>query len=247
MRINSPQCGQSDRRNDAYNSQWSPGKFYTNLIKSKVPIIFDVGAHQGESAVFFKKIFPISILYSFEPDPENFLVLEKKLSRYGKNQLQGQASAFAIPLAVAEKKGTFKFYQQSISHLGGLLAINKKSKDSLGYAKKASNKGIQVSATTLDHFCAERNITSIDLLKIDCQGYEVEVLRGSKCIFKKTSCCSVEVSFYDFYEKSSSLLHIEKIMDSVGLKLWDISKLSKNPKNLRTDWAELVYTKNPSC
>ena len=74
-----------------------------------MPIIFDVGAHQGESAVFFKKIFPISILYSFEPDPENFLVLEKKLSRYGKNQLQGQASAFAIPLAVAEKKVLLNF------------------------------------------------------------------------------------------------------------------------------------------
>jgi hypothetical protein len=30
-------------------------------------------------------------------------------------------------------------------------------------------------------------------------------------------------------------------MQAAGHRIWDISKISKNPKNFRTDWVELVY------
>lgn len=169
MKATSPRCGQSDKRNQAYRSQWSPKKFFTRLIKNPQPVILDVGAHHGESAVFFNKIFPKSCIYSFEPDSSNFPILQNVISKINKKS-NLQKKSFAIPLAVAEKNAKMIFYQQSVSHLGGLLAINRKSKDSLGYAKKAPNKSVQVSTTTLDRFCKAQNIKNIDLLKIDCQG-----------------------------------------------------------------------------
>ena len=82
---------------------------------------------------------------------------------------------------------------------------------------------------------------SIDILKIDTQGYEVGVLVGGKQMLKKTSCSIIEISLYDFYEKSTSILEVEQIMQEAGHSIWDISKVSKNPKNFRTDWVELVY------
>lgn len=142
---------------------------------------------------------------------------------------------------MADKKGIMRFYRQSISHLGGLLQINKMSKDSLGYAANATNESIEVDVTTVDIYCSDMNIESVDIMKIDVQGYEVGVLLGAKKMLSKTNCCTVEVSLYDFYEKSTSLLKVEEIMQDAGMKLWDISKLSKNPKNFRTDWVELVY------
>ena len=125
-----------------------------------------------------------------------------------------------------------------------MRAINKKSKDSLGYAKQALNFAIQTQAISLDDFCAKKKINKIGLLKVDCQGHEVGVLQGARRILRETSCVSVEVSFYDFYLGRTSLLEVEQIMQNAGLRLWDISKVSKNPKNLRTDWAEFIYTKN---
>ena len=98
--------------------------------------------------------------------------------------------------------------------------------------------------TTLDRFCSEEKIDDIDILKIDVQGYEVGVLRGASSILNKTRCCTVEVSLFDFYEQTSSLLQVEKAMQHAGHSLWDISKISKNPKNFRTDWVELVYINN---
>jgi hypothetical protein len=34
---------------------------------------------------------------------------------------------------------------------------------------------------------------------------------------------------------------VNEILNKVGFELWDIAKISKNPKNLRTDRAELVF------
>lgn len=59
----------------------------------------------------------------------------------------------------------------------------------------------------------------------------------------RVGVCQVEVSLYDFYQNSSSLLEIELAMKDAGLVLWDIAKISKNPKTFRTDWAELIYRK----
>jgi FkbM family methyltransferase len=160
------------------------------------------------------------------------------------NCFRWRGGATAIKKAVGEKIGTAHFYRQNVSHLGGLLAINRLSADSLGYAANAENQCMQVDVTTLDHFTSCGHITSLDILKIDAQGYEVEVLRGARKILKKTTACSVEVSFYDFYERSSSLLLIEQEMQTAGMRLWDIAKLSKNPKNFRTDWAEFIYLRS---
>ncbi len=67
-----PGCGQSDQRNQEYIAKFSPEKYYRSLLATDSPIIFDVGAHRGESVRFFKSIFPQSTIYSFEPDPDNF-------------------------------------------------------------------------------------------------------------------------------------------------------------------------------
>ena len=65
------------------------------------------------------------------------------------------------------------------------------------------------------------------LLKIDVQGFEAALLSGAKKALQETSCCTIEVSFYDFYENSSSLLLVEQAMRNAGMILWDISKVSK--------------------
>lgn len=231
-----PKCGSSDKRNSEYEKNFSPKKFFDSLITSRVPIIFDVGAHRGESIIFFKALYSSAIIYSFEPEPENF---ENLLA------VSKEKKTFAFNVAIGDSNDMALFYRQDISHLGGLLPINLLSTDSLGYADKAKNETIEVRKITLDSFCSERAINHIDILKIDVQGFEVGVLKGATHILKNTDCVSVEISLYDFYDgEGSALLSVEKLMKNAGFALWDISKISKNPKNLRTDWIEVVYKKS---
>ena len=50
-----------------------------------------------------------------------------------------------------------------------------------------------------------------------------------------------ELMFYDYYERSLSFSDIEKYLLPSGFKLYDISHISKNPMNGRTDWVDIVY------
>jgi hypothetical protein len=70
-----PTCGQSDQRNQEYTEQYSPEKYFRCLVSEDNPVIFDIGAHRGESVKFFKEIFARSTIYSFEPDIENYNAL----------------------------------------------------------------------------------------------------------------------------------------------------------------------------
>ena len=229
-----PTCGKSHERNEEYFKNYSDKKFFSNLVDIPNPIIFDVGAHLGESIEFFTNIYPKCRVISFEPNPESFQNLMSK----------GYKNVSVVQEGLSNKIGKAKYYKQTMSHLGGLKKINHDSEDSLGYAKQALNEEIQIKINTLDNYCKTHKINSIDILKIDVQGLEVEVLQGATNILKSTKVITLELSLYDFYENTESpLLQIEELMKLSGHGLWDISHVAKNLKNFRTDWAELVYTK----
>lgn len=231
-----PQCGSSDKRNKEYEENYSPKRFYSSLIQNSNPLVVDIGGHRGESVLFFKDVFPASVVHSIEPDIENYKFLQSVCSLYGD-------SCIAYNHAIDATTGKKHFYKQSLSHLGGLSPINRESRDSLGYAETAENKQYVVDAISLDDFCSLIGVDKIDLLKIDVQGCEIAVLLGGRKIMRQVNVCQVEVSFYDFYQNASTLLDVELVMKDAGMVLWDIAKISKNPKTLRTDWAELIYRK----
>lgn len=76
-------CGQSDQRNIEYQKAFSEKEYFIRLLGRHDPVILDIGAHRGESVVFFKEIFPHATIYSFEPDPENFSHLRDEALRCG--------------------------------------------------------------------------------------------------------------------------------------------------------------------
>ncbi|MDG1162945.1 MAG: FkbM family methyltransferase, partial [Burkholderiales bacterium] len=80
--------------------------------------------------------------------------------------------------------------------------------------------------------------------KIDVQGFEAGVLKGASEALSKTKVIMIEISLFDFYgESNNTWFDVNKILGEAGFQLLDIAKLSKNPKNLRTDWVELVFIK----
>lgn len=236
--------GQSNERNLEYSKLFSREKLIKKLVTSETPVIFDIGAHHGESIQFLKKLFEKSFIYSFEPDPDSFKTLSSKAVR-GVNYYN---------LALSDADGRSTFYRNKVSHTNSLLKVNLKSKDSIGITAAKVNDDklymsefnieFQVNTTRLDSFAKLNFINNVDLLKIDVQGAESNVLKGGKEILKKTTVVILEINFFDYYEEQTSFLDIESLLSPLGFKLYSISEISNNPMNGRTDWAEVVYVNN---
>ncbi len=238
--------GESKARNEAYLTKFSR----KNVIKERIPfsitepIIFDVGAHTGESVHFFRELFPNSRIFSFEPDPESFAGLEALAN----------PSTTCFNMALSDSTGQCVFYRNKIGHTNSLLPVNLESRDSIYLNKVRSgqedleperfNKETMVSVQRLDEFCAGQGIERIDLLKIDVQGAEAMVLSGGGRFLEHVKVIILEISFFDYYTRKSSFYDVEKIIHPFGFSLFAITEISNNPMNGRTDWAEVVYAKD---
>ena len=233
--------GDSQKRNEEFNKKFNRDQLIIDLVANDKPIIFDVGAHYGESINYLKEHFPKSTIYSFEPDPDSFSILSGKTV----------PGVHYFNLALASKEGVSTFFRNKISHTNSLLKVNLDSRDSIGVANAKSkgdneyfqnfNSEIEVHTTTLDSFLKNNSLEKIDLIKIDVQGAECEVLKGACKFLENTRIIIIEISFFDYYENQTSFLDVESLISPLNFKLFSISEISNNPMNGRTDWIEAIY------
>jgi len=228
-------CGEFEKRNKEFLKSFDIDTYFKSLVLRRSSdnniVIFDVGAHKGESAIFFHNLFPNAKIFSFEPNTH----AAKEISSLNLNNVA------VFDIALSDSSGTKEFYVQDLSHLSSLNKVNSSSKASLGYAKRETHVVQLVTVKRGDEFCIEHDINHIDLLKIDVQANEVHTLAGFKSIIPNIEVIFVEACFYDFYSTRSSILKIEQLLPN--FELYDIYEISKNPKTLGTDWATLVYAR----
>lgn len=155
--------------------------FYPNLKKAlkihlpEVKNIFDVGANEGQSLSFFLDLYPKANIYCFEPNPSAF----EKLKRQKVNQIE------LYNFALGNKDSKTKFYESKLSENSTFVLPNLASKRQkliqllLLSSKKNIYNEINVKMFRLDTFLGSNPVDSIDLLKIDTEGYEFEVLIGA--------------------------------------------------------------------
>ena len=103
---------------------------------------------------------------------------------------------------------------------------------------------IDVETTSIDEYCEENNINHIDLLKIDTQGFEDKVLKGSLNLLSKRSIDIIEVELIlgFAYEKNLNFYDLEKILIQNEYKLIAIENGGNliSFSNLQTN---LIYAK----
>jgi len=139
-------------------------RFLESIIRPGMKVI-DVGANIGITSVTIaRKIGKDGKLYSFEPAPHYFRILQQNLSS---NRIQ---NVEAFPLALSDSTGETEFYLKELS--SGII-----------FEKEA--KKTRVSIVTIDSFLQQREVERIDFINMDCEGSELLVLRGAKETLRK--------------------------------------------------------------
>jgi FkbM family methyltransferase len=132
-----------------------------------IGVIFDVGANEGQTAKELLTAFPNAKIYSFEPAAETFEILNRKVA--------GVANISTRNLALGSAPGKAEMYVYESSLINSLVPNAHYST-----LHKLSGRRTACDVDTIDRFCAENRIDHIDLLKIDTEGFELEVLRGAE-------------------------------------------------------------------
>ena len=208
-----------------------------NILPKDI-LVFDVGANVGQSVDRFRKYLPDAVIYSFEPSPSTFSILRIK------KVLDKNLHCFNFGLGAYERVATFfnnpdsgsnSFYKLNIESaafkLGATtLALKNQNKTTPKHSIDF-NSAIKCDIKTINSICAELNITHIEVLKIDTQGFESEVLKGASKILKNVLIVEAEVMFAGTYEKSSSFSDIETTLQEYGFVLWEIPYIGKFATN----------------
>jgi len=199
--------GASEGRSFRYTEQVKESKdFYTwyfELMKPiKKPIIIEIGANDGQDTIKLASLKD-SIVHCFEPEP--------------RCKLEGMPNNVIINrCAVSNKKGTFEFNQSDSpghnwTYSGSLL----NPKNHLTTHKHVYFKNIvKVPVITLDQYCKENKIESIDFLYMDTQGAESLIFEGAKNILKKTRFIYTEYSNDEMYEGQKPLTELLKQLET---------------------------------
>lgn len=205
---------------------------FDDIYKLKLkdnPTIIDVGANKGQSIKRFKKIFPMCTIHSFEP---NFLEYKNI-----KEKFKSDKSININNFALGEKEEIKSFNITAKSGNSSFNKINfntkwlKKRAKQFGVSEKEYTKSVvDVNVVTLDNYCKNQNISQIDILKIDTQGYEDKVLEGSQKILEKNilSIIEMEIILDNIYDKYLTFSDVEKYLLKNKFRLSGITAANNN-------------------
>jgi len=198
----------------------------------KKPIIFDVGAHKGETLIEYKKHFPDSLIYCFEPFEDSF----NELTLLRKNYNNVIVNNIAISSEVGEKK-LFINKDTSANSLLPLVKANTK------YSGQNSDiDDVIVKTTTIDIFCSKNNISDIDILKLDIEGNELRALHGTSELLNKRAIGLIftEINFLEFRTNYTLFHDICSYLENFHYSLFNIYDI-KNAPDGQIRWGNAIF------
>jgi len=164
---------------------------YLSKYKNQIKSFMDIGCHKGKYTDLFLKNLNITEAFLIEPQEHLFNFLKKKYSHETKIKI--------FNFAVSDENANKKFYLNKhdlTSSLNQLDFNNKfiEYKSILFSSRKEGmiSRSITVETLTLNKIFLSNKINKIDLIKIDTEGHELEVLKGSNEIMEKLKFILIE-------------------------------------------------------
>ena len=160
-------------------------KCYEFKSETKSPLIIDCGSNIGLSIIYFKKLFPDSKIFGFEPDKEIFKILESNISALNFNHVK------LFNKGVWKHTGKLKFFKEG-SLAGSFITDFEKN-----------NTTEEIEVIRLKDFLNQE----IDFLKIDVEGSENELIADIETELK-----NVKRIFIEYHSVPNSKQRLQELL-----------------------------------
>lgn len=190
----------------------------------KIDLLMDVGANIGQYGSMIRKGGYTKSIISFEP----------------------LASAFKSLKETAAKNKDWRVYNYGVGSTDGEVVINVSENSvssSLLDVMEAStkvepsskfSKTETIKLTSLNKFCKDASITNQNVyLKLDVQGYELEVLKGASEIVAMIKGIQIELSTTTLYMGAPLYVDVIMHLREMGFELYSVIPEFRNPETGR--------------
>ena len=168
------------------------------LQNRSIKTIIDVGAHKGEFAQKALQMESVNKIIAFEPQKKIFNLLKEKFSDNDKVVLNNFALSDKVEKRIMKiNKMTAT---STLNHEINDNSLYFKFKSFLLYQKNSIIDEEEIDTTTFDAFFNGEMFDENTLLKIDTEGYEIHVLKGSEQKIREMKYILIENQFSKMYK-----------------------------------------------
>jgi FkbM family methyltransferase len=193
---------------------WPEHHFARRLFdRLKPDCVFDIGANVGQYAQSLRQSGFRGQLLSFEPNPVAFEKLQRAAS--------SDASWHCYPRAIGSQVGTMPFHVMKADDFSSFL--NPATGENVEFREEnVIQRTINVEVTTLDDCLPElqREHEFVNpFLKMDTQGFDLEVIKGGPNVVGKFCGLLSEISIRSIYDGAPDFAESIKAYKSAGFDL----------------------------
>jgi len=193
--------------------------------------ILDIGAYKGEWSTMVRPIFPEAEIMMLEAQEERIPDLD-----LAKKSLGGKVD-YRISLLGATHREDVIFNKYPDAPTGNTV---------LAGWKPGNKFQVKCTMRTVDAILAEAGKPCPDLIKLDVQGYELEVLKGAAKALEKAQAVLLEVSFIDMYQDNPLLHDVTAFMHERGFVAYDIGALMRRPLDQALAQVDIIFVPKSS-
>jgi len=190
------------------------------LVEYAIDTVIDVGANEGGYGDHLRALGFSGEIYSFEPVHEAFEKLATRAARDGKWT--------AFNLALGAQKGKATINVSRFSQLSSILPASAYGEK--GWANMKVERQQEIEISTLDECVSEGLVPTQRrcLLKMDTQGFDLEVFKGAEATLPEVCCMLSELSLIPLYEGAPHYLDALARYEQKGFSVSGFYPITRN-------------------
>ncbi len=192
--------------------------------------IIDVGAFSGEWSRLAHEVFPKAKILMIEPQDARRDTLE------GMTRADSSVYFYQRALLGAEQGRKVEFHVFEAATAASVLTGHK------DYPAKVDSRQLE----TLDTVRERAGFFQPDFVKLDVQGYELEVLKGAEGAMGVAEVLLLEVSLIELYRSSPLLHQVTEFLATRDYVAYDICGLIRRPVDEALCQADMLFVKKNS-